>query len=385
MPRKKASQILSEITKKNSMFMKRFGSITKFELVKGHEILERMGVAVNDYEIVYNYSLRNICEKAGFIIEPAYPVDYYLGIAYFRKYYILKSPFEKAKTRNTILLHLLMKSFVSTFLKSSRCSNKLKEFVEEMDNQFKVNDVDKYRLIEYGKIVLNSKEVRLGTFYSIVKRNLTNKKIRNKLPIVFINVLKNIDGCVDFKEFKNIVKLLERLELDESINILNELDFTIKVKEKMFIFKGKTFKDYSLIPYNHFLDKSGGLKLNLKSIAELRVTTKKAQKLLGEILKIEEVEVPKSVNLKNKNVEKDILLSSCLKKLITKDTWSHLELDEISKKMGVMSMKLIIRVNEYCDDTYGDFLLIEDGKDYFINKHVAGKIYVSDKNKAKRT
>lgn len=370
-----AAQMLKDVSRKDSLFMKRFGNISKFEKVMGQEILNNMGVSFHYFEMVYHFSLRNVCEKAGFIIEPAYPSNSYSSLSGFQEYYILKSPFEKVKTRSTIVLHLLMKSFLSTFLKSSRDVNKLILFVEEMEKHFKIQAVDKYRLLEYGKILLKAKEIRLGTFYNIVSRHIVDVRMKEKLPIVLINSLKNPENSIDLKDFKEVMKLLDRLDLQGTVGVLNELDFSVLDGKKKLSFKGKSLKDYTLVPYNPYLDKAGQLKIDKKSVASLNVSTKKAQKVLSKILKSDDVEVVKEEKPKTKGINTDLVLTY-LKDLICKDSWTLSELDAYSKKKEIMRMKLILKVNEYTDEAYGDFLLVEENKKFLINKHIAEQIHV---------
>ncbi len=370
-----AAQMLKDVSKKDSHFMKRFGNVSKFEKVMGQEILDKMGVRFHYFEMYYNFSLRNVCEKAGFIIEPAYPVNSYNSLSGVQEYYILRSPFEKVKTRSTIVLHLLMKSFLATFLKNNRDVNKLIVFVEEMKKHFKIQDVDKYRLLEYGKILLKAKEIRLGTFYNIVSRHIIDAKMKEKLPIVLINSLKNPENSIDLKDFKEVVKLLDKLDLQGTVSVLNELDFSISAGKKKLSFKGKSLKDYALVPFNPYLDRKGQLKLDKKSVASLNVSTKKAQRVLSKILKSDDAEVVIVQKPKTKDLSND-LVQTYLNDLICKDAWTLSELDAYSKTKDIMRMKLILKVNEYTDEVFGDFLLVEDNKKFLINKYIAEQIHV---------
>ena len=384
--RKTQSDFIEEIRSKDSEFMKKFENCNTLKKVTGKDLFKPLGLDVGESEydwylsFNYFYSFRNVFEKAGFIIEPAYPAEIYPY--YGGEYYIAKSPYEKARTRSSMELHLLLRAFIVFFLKENRDKNILNKFVDELAVNSKIQEIDVFRLKSYGAIFIKNKELRLRTFYSIVARNLISKKVRKKLALSVVNSLKNKSNCLEKKLFKNILTFFKKIDFNEAPEQLVVLDFQVTEKNKKYSFTGKTCGLNSLTPHNPYIDKSGNLKIDKKSVKNLEENTRKAQKVLKKHIKVdklEEREIIKKKLPKKKSASANTF--SHIKYLIRKNQWTAKEIEDYARKNGSMKMKFVLEINEYCDVNYGDFLLIEDENNFQINKYVLRSLNGSKENK----
>lgn len=367
------------ISSTDSKFMKRYGNYKTLKKVSAKELFKHLGFYQNNpndpydfWGYHYHFSFRNVFEDAGFILEPTYPQEIYPYYYSDKDYYIVKSPFAKAKTRNTLQLHLILRAFTIIFLKSSRDKKTLNTFIDELSFHSKMQEIDKFRMQEFGKIFLNSKDLRLGTFYNIVARNITSKKIRKALPISIVNTLKDFNSTIDRKTFKNIMMFLEKLDIQEAKELLLKPHFIVTDKGKRYSYSGRSFnlKD-SLISYNPYLDRNGNLKIDKKSIRTLKKNTSKAQKVLHKHIKIDESQKPKMTKRKQEeNPTPKQNTHNYIKQIATKEFWSNKEIEDFAKKNGYMKMKFVLEINKYCDEQYNDFLLIDCENGFEVNKHI---------------
>jgi len=387
MPKKNMTEYIKEISQKDSSFMKRFGSLKKIQKINGESLFRLLGfsysASVDYWNYDYYFSFRNVFEGAGFIVEPAYPREIYPYYNSDRDYYIVKSPFERAKTRSTTELHLLLRAFIVLFLKKSRDTKIMNKFIDELSRNSKIQEIDAYRLKIFGEIYLKKEDLRLGTFYDVVARNLNSKKVRNKLSLTLINSLKDKNNCIDWKVFKNVLIFFEKLSIDEAPEQLRKIDFQITDKKKKLSYTGNTFGLDSLSPYNPYFDKSGNLKLNKKSSLNLKKNTRKAQKVLKKHIIVDNPQVVKKTDKGAPRRKKAIPNTlTHIKYLLKKNQWSSKEIEEYAKKIGLMKMKFVLEINEYCDEKYGDFLLLESESNFTINKYVLENFNDSKEDKA---
>ena len=387
MPRKKKSDFVDEITAKNSKFMKRFGNLKNLKKVHGNELFKTLGFYNNNSDDFwgydYHYSFRGVFEGAGFIVEPAYPHEMYPYYNSHRDYYIAKSPYQKVRTRSTLQLHLILRAFMVSFLKQSRSQSSLDRFIDELKENSKIQEIDVFRLKSFGKIYLKNEELRLGTFYEVVARNLVSKKIRKGLPKTVINTIKDEKNYLDKKAFKNVLLFFNRLKIMEAAELLSGLDFIVVDKNKKYSFTGESLDLESLVPYNPYIDKNGNLKINKKSARKLKKNTSKAQKILRKHIKADENEVRSSPQKDTpQRLKLKFDLNIHLSNLIKKQHWTDKEIEEYAQKSGYMKMKLILEINQYCEEHFDDFLLLESGNGFKINEYILRGINDGKKNTA---
>ena len=100
--------------------------------------------------------------------------------------------------------------------------------------------------------------------------------------------------------------------------------------------------------------------LDLNKLAALQDETKAAQDMLAEIFIQEEEQVPDVVPQPDLNPLKEILA-----KLLTKEQWTRIELEELVGP-DVMLGNLLEQINDYAYSKINDIVVEEDGENIYV-------------------
>lgn len=172
------------------------------------------------------------------------------------------------------------------------------------------------------------------------------------------------DGKIDPEEIKQLEKLYTLLGLDKALVTGDIHSMTI----------GKAGSRGTVTSSEPINKASGGFRLNEKVLAIHESQTEDVQRMLDAIFVDEEPEKEVSSVVEDQDEGIDALHLSLYESLINKDRWSIEEIDEICKKMGLMTSGAIETINDWSFERVDAPVLDEDADSVYVDQEIVKEL-----------
>lgn len=324
--------------------------------------------------------LVDCCESLGYKIEPN---AYLVKRAYKStdKVILFTSTHkDNIKGSNFLLPSLWFDLGYKVALEDDSLEDKKAKLIQKtIQSNFKLSIMEKERLEKRGELYSITKQVNISD---------TADKIKSAEPdsinliATYLISLAALDNIITIDEQKLLEKVFKQLSLPTEYltKCLNELQLDRDVVTVQF--GTEKSKLGSVIPRPNVVPECPReFKIDPAKLAFILDDTAKVQKSLNDIFAEESeknIEIKQEVvvgNITDVTYAEDVALPSILAyQLIQKDTWSSGELKDLFKPYNLMLNNAVEMVNEWTDNTYGDYLLEEDDGIFRINKDFAEQL-----------
>lgn len=269
--------------------------------------------------------------------------------------------FEPSKEFNEMGMTLRLGAMVATITThlNQAAVALLKQLIE---HDSKLSPIEKRSLHSYLVWRLNTPSNVTG-----LKARLSKLGAKEKASVSRILVgVALADGKIDPEEIKQLEKLYSLLGLDKSLVTGDIHNMTI----------GKTGNQGPTTEPNKEVSKD--FRLNKKVLAIHESQTKDVQKMLDAIFVDKEPEKENDTEIENKGTLEDIGIDTIhytlYENLINKDRWSLKEMDELCKKLGLMTSGAIETINEWSFERVDAPVLEEEADAVYVDHDIVEEL-----------
>lgn len=265
--------------------------------------------------------------------------------------------------------------------------DELKQFRRFIESQFTFTPDEHQRLVVLDALPARnaaSAKVTLGR---------TAKRVPQDKHIVVAQFLVDVaaaDGVISPKEHKALLRIFEALGLNaETLDTL--IGNLAKTESDVVVQRAESGRPGEAIPSSApGLERAVALKLDMARVAAISAETHEVVGLLAKAMAEDEASEPSvapvvpnpeqpltktasvspsvPVGLENDRADcvarldgLDVKFHSIIQQLVKRESWSRTEFDDVAREHKLMSLNVIDVVNEWSDQTLGDFLL--EGED----------------------
>lgn len=271
--------------------------------------------------------------------------------------------FEPSKKFNEIGMVLQLGAMVAT-INSNVDQAEIDLLKQLIDHDSNLSSLEKLSLHSYLTWRLNTPSNATGLKERLKKLGANEKAAVSRILIG----VALADGKIDLEEIKQLEKLYALLGLDKSLVTSDIHSMSI----------GKAGTRGTVTPTDSIKEASEGFFLNEKVLAIHESQTKDVQSMLNTIF------IDKDPDQKPANVDEyesdlkdegiDTLHYSLYENLINKDKWSFEELDELCKKMGLMTSGAIETINNWSFDRVDAPVLEEEADAVYIDQDIVEEL-----------
>lgn len=340
-------------------------------------IAEKLGFSIEENITLRQSALiADACEALGYEIEPSAELEkkaYKKGetVILYENQFIKKSPSELYQTAS-LFADLGYQTAIEDNEILPAESMVIEKFIKK---QFSLSQAELYRLQMRGKLIAQTQKIH--TADTIKKLLKTANSSAKETIIRFVLAIAGNDGVIKEKEYKLLQKIAGQLSITEEQlkTIIAEFIDTASqavVLEKISSKTQKNSQDSAAKP-----EETIKLQLNAEKLAKVQINTAEIHTVLQEIFGEEQAETLKAepkedtVSEENKQNQPENELQNIIALLLEKESWTRNELMNIIQNKGLMLNSLLDQINEWAENTYGDFLIEEDDDMYAINSDVA--------------
>lgn len=271
--------------------------------------------------------------------------------------------FEPSKEFNEMGMVLRLGAMVAT-INSNVDQAEIALLKQLIDHDSNLSSIEKLSLHSYLTWRLNTPSNATGLKARLKKLGANEKAAVSRILIG----VALADGKIDPEEIKQLEKLYTLLGLDKSLVTGDIHSMTI----------GKAGTRGTVTPSDPIKEASGDFRLNEKVLAIHESQTKDVQSMLNAIFvdKDPDMETPTVVEDVGdlEDVGIDTLHYSLYENLINKDRWSLEELDELCKKMGLMTSGAIETINDWSFERVDAPVLEEEADALYINQDIVEEL-----------
>lgn len=375
---------LPEILKKDIMPPALF-DLKDSTIASIENIAQKLGFTLEE-KITLRQSMliADACEALGYEIEPSAALDKKVykkeeQVILYENRFIKKSPSELYQTAS-LFTDLGYQTAIEDNEVLQAESAVIENFIKK---QFPISQAELYRLQMRGKLIAQTKIIHTAdTIKKLVKTANSNTK---ETILQFVIAIAGNDGIIKEKEYKLLQKIAGQLTITENqlktivaqfIDTANQAVILEQISSKT----SKKSQDAAAKP-----EETIKLQLNAEKLVKVQINTAEIHTVLQEIFGEEQAETIKSETQENTVSEKDEQnqpennLQGIIALLLGKESWTRNELMNIIQNKGLMLNSLLDQINEWAENTYGDFLIEEDEDMYIVNNDVAELIQQKNK------
>lgn len=190
--------------------------------------------------------------------------------------------------------------------------------------------------------------------------DIINTKLDNRIKIFsLMKDYKDADSTLfqDWDFSDNMLSARLQCKLSNTISSIHRSIITLHAVESKVKKRGKDKQDNDKIFIKQQKD-SAIDKLKLRAIEK---DTKKSQRMLSAIYEDSDINEDSNVSLSSTNAIKEIMIS-----LLSKEQWSHNEVDSLCKRWGLLIGSVLEQINEYSYSKVEDSVISEDDDNIYV-------------------
>jgi len=271
--------------------------------------------------------------------------------------------FEPSKAFNETGMVLRLGAMVAT-INSHVDKTQITLLKQLIDHDSKLSPIEKRSLHSY--LVW-----RLNTPSNVTGLKARLKKLGAKEKAAVSQILVGValaDGKIEPEEIKQLEKLYSLLGLDKSLVTGDIHNMSI----------GKAGAQGKVKNTEQIKEVCKGFRLNEKVLAIHESQTKDVQKLLDAIFVDKEPDNETDAVVEDQVAQEDIGIDtihySLYENLINKDRWSLKEIDELCKKMGLMTSGAIETINEWSFERVDAPVLEEEADAVYVDQNIVEEL-----------